>query len=257
MFGSGSRAGHKQQTASQVPLRVSAWGRVPVVGESHYQAVLKKAVGGRVAGPGFAGVRTTTTLIPEPGNPHDRHAVRVDVAGGTVGYLPRHHAVEYQEPLLAATSRGYVPWCPAQITGGGDRHYGIYLHLAPSERLLFANDPSGLELLDADDMIVVSGSKDCAEVAARYRPQTRIVTVLDFCPVPSGKYKGQRAVQVTLDGRRLGQLTPTMSQRYAGYVTAAYQRGEVPGSEALVEDDGRVQVLMPQEARRQERTSGL
>jgi len=261
MFGRGSRASSKTEggaVSAPVPvLRVSAWGRVPVVGESHHQSAIKAAAAGRATTLGSKGIATTATLVPDPRNPHDRNAVRVDVGQSAVGYLGRHHAAEYQLALLTITATGHIPSCPARITGGGDRHYGVYLHLAPPDALLFANDPQGLHVLEADDIVTISGSKDCLDVTGAYRPRARIVVVLDFCLMASGKYLGQRVVQATLDGRRIGHLTPAMSQRYTGYISAAYQRGEVPACEGVLQDDGRVQVLMPEEARRQERHAGL
>ena len=44
----------------------------------------------------------TLTLVPEPHNPHDCHAVRIDWHGHTLGYVPRHAA----PPIATALATG-------------------------------------------------------------------------------------------------------------------------------------------------------
>lgn len=96
-----------------------------VVGESRYQHILEEICGGRTAeGADFL---TTATLVPEPDNPYDANAVRVDVDGVAVGYLDRPTAKRYHE-----THSGSVI-CPAVVRGGWDRgeddrgSFGVWL----------------------------------------------------------------------------------------------------------------------------------
>jgi hypothetical protein len=58
-----------------------------VRGESFYQDNIR-----RVAMRG-----KNVDLIPEPGNPHDKNAIRIDVDGRTIGYIPRESAKEARE----------------------------------------------------------------------------------------------------------------------------------------------------------------
>ncbi|HET9253957.1 MAG TPA: hypothetical protein VFO16_02000, partial [Pseudonocardiaceae bacterium] len=74
--------------------RLPADGRLAVVGESHYQPALHCAAGGVVAGTDFdQHPPVVALLVPEPENPYDLHAVRVDIVTGahteTAGYLSR------------------------------------------------------------------------------------------------------------------------------------------------------------------------
>ena len=69
-------------------------------------------------------------LIPEPKNPHDKNAVRVEIAGQTVGYLSKENALRYATAFGLKTSTT----CGALITGGWKRkgstgHYGVTLDL--------------------------------------------------------------------------------------------------------------------------------
>ncbi|MGH3927621.1 MAG: hypothetical protein ACRDTT_32965, partial [Pseudonocardiaceae bacterium] len=136
------------RSAAGAPLsrrRLSADGRLAVVGESHYQPALHRAACGVAAGSDFdQHPPVVAVLVPEPENPHDLHAVRVDVVTSahpeTVGYLCRSDARAYQPILLALRDAGYVGTCPGRITAGGPgRSYGVYLHLAGPEALLLEN----------------------------------------------------------------------------------------------------------------------
>jgi hypothetical protein len=92
---------------------------VEVVGESHYQWAIAAAAeaeereGALVA-----------DLVPEDGNPHDPKAVRVDVLGRPVGYLPREDARTFRRRLASRRLSGQVTQCAATVTGGGETRGG-------------------------------------------------------------------------------------------------------------------------------------
>lgn len=95
-----------------------------VRGESHYQDALRKAAGKQT---GQGPVLTRARLVLEDNNRHDRNAVRVEIGGRRVGYIPAEHA-----PGFRAVARE-MGWkdveCPAKIYGGGDRSLGVWLDL--------------------------------------------------------------------------------------------------------------------------------
>ncbi len=99
-----------------------------VVGESKYQRNLLKLAGGKT--PEGVEKFTTAELVFEDENPYDREAVRVDIQGLTVGYLPKESARTWRKRSLGAR---YA--CPAVICGGWDRgdgdtgHFGVRLSL--------------------------------------------------------------------------------------------------------------------------------
>lgn len=100
-----------------------------VVGESHYQPALR-----RVAGPRSEdGVRAEciAMLCREPNNPHDPNAVRVEVNGATVGYVPRDMAPDVQEALTELWRKhGERIAVNAVIVGGRlGQNYGVWLDL--------------------------------------------------------------------------------------------------------------------------------
>jgi hypothetical protein len=58
-------------------------------------------------------------LVPEPTNPVDANAIRVDVLGGVqVGYLAREDAAAYRLVLAAVGPTGKKAVCRAKLIGG-------------------------------------------------------------------------------------------------------------------------------------------
>lgn len=57
---------------------------------------------------------------------------------------------------------------------------------------------------------------------------------LRFAPISHGTHAGQRGIEALLDGRRVGELTLLMSQRYAPLVDGVLRGGGRPGCVGLV-----------------------
>jgi hypothetical protein len=73
-------------------------------------------------------------LRPEPTNPYDKNAVKVEVAGLTVGYLSREDAINYLKELADLGFRGKATTCRAKIVGGWSNNrstgsFGVKLDL--------------------------------------------------------------------------------------------------------------------------------
>ena len=78
----------------------------------------------------------TAALVFEDENEYDENAVRVDVDGGTVGYLAREDAPVFRDWLAGGYGRDVRrASCPAVVVGGWDRgdgdrgHFGVKLDL--------------------------------------------------------------------------------------------------------------------------------
>lgn len=108
-----------------------AWCDLPIVGESNYQDALSRICGGYTRD-GHQ-LHTCASLVPEPSNPYDENAIRVDIDGQTVGYLKREHAARYVKRLTEEGLAREVLEVRAYITGGWrtnqhDRgHFGVQL----------------------------------------------------------------------------------------------------------------------------------
>jgi hypothetical protein len=219
-------------------IRLSSDGRVAVVGESHYQPAIAAAAQGRNCQEWQDAVETTAILVPEPTNPYDRNAVRITLGGRTVGYLSREEAVQYQPQLLDLLQAGRLGSCPAYVCGGGDRYYGVFLHLGRPGCLLPVNSADGLELLAAERQVTVTGEEGhqdvLAELAARGRGAERlpVFASLHRCTVGKGKYAGQDGIEVRINGSRVGELTKLQADRYLPTVASAEEQDRPAGCEA-------------------------
>jgi hypothetical protein len=99
------------------------------------------------------------------------------------------------------------------------------------------NSALGLVMLEAGVPVVVTGEEDHQAWLARYpvEPEQRRVAVsLAWCVIGAGKYRGQYAIEVRLDGQRVGELTYLMSRRYADVVGQVIDGGGTPGCEAVI-----------------------
>lgn len=116
-----------KEPLSQPPARF----RQAVAGESFHQDALAAICGGHNRYGHWT--ECTAHLVREPTNPHDANAVRVEIAGKLVGYLPGRKAASYA--LSAPKPKALPESVPAVITGGWRTnqhdagHFGVRLAL--------------------------------------------------------------------------------------------------------------------------------
>ena len=256
LFGgdSSTDARHDATSAQQWQMvRLAGDGRVSVVGESHYQPALRAAAGGRTVARGDfeSAIPVQAVLIPEPSNRYDDHAVRVEVNGNTVGYLPREAAEEYQPVLLNLVQQGQLGWCSARVMDGDHGLYGIWLHLASPDRVICANLAEDLEIVAADRDVTVTGEENHQDVLRQVLGTNRAVSAFASfapCSITKGKYAGEEGLEVRINGQRVGELTKAMSDRYGALVQALTDAGRRPGCEAVIRSSDRgceVSLRMP------------
>lgn len=102
---------------------INIGAEVDIVGESHYQSALEVIAGGRNS-VGTRRTNVTATLIRERDNEHDANAVRVDIAGQTVGYIPATDAVRFHAIIELLAQSDIRATCRAVLTGGWKRDEG-------------------------------------------------------------------------------------------------------------------------------------
>jgi len=95
-------------------------------------------------------------------------------------------------------------------------------------------------MLAGEVTVTVTREEHHQSALARYAVapggQRQVAVELGWCGIRTGKYRGQRAIEVRLDGRRVGELTYLMSQRYAALLRQVPGR---PGCEAFVQRTAR------------------
>lgn len=124
--------GRRAGKASMVELQGDGQYSAEVVGESHYQDALERIVGGRTKD--GAEHYCVAHLVLEEKNPHDANAVRVEIDGMQVGYLPRRYAVSYRKQIARAGYARASGVAQAVIRGGWQRRgetgkFGVWLDI--------------------------------------------------------------------------------------------------------------------------------
>lgn len=116
---------------------------IKAAGTSHHQTALLRLAGKK--GQFSKNERFRVLLIPEPDNPHDPNAVRVQFKELLLGYLPKKHAAEYLSQTSAAGYHNATSNVSADIIGGwkSERDEGSFgLRLLYDRPLRFAKAPS-------------------------------------------------------------------------------------------------------------------
>lgn len=151
-----------------------------------------------------------------------------------IGRLSEQDAARYMPVLRALRQRGCVGECFIRVSGNGRAQ----LLLGPAESAVLENSVAGLVMLQPEVTVTVTQEEHHQQALFRYGVSSdqrrRVAVELGWCTILSGKYRGQQAVEVRLDGHRVGQLTYAMSRRYATDVQRILGTGGRPGCEALV-----------------------
>lgn len=206
--------------------RLSADGELTVVSERRHRKALEDAA--RV------GVLTATL---QPTGRTIAVYVSTQTGQAQIGRLPDEQDAAYRPTLDWLWRNGSTGFCQVNVTRTptGPR---ARLCLGLPETVLIENDSAGLVMFEPEVTVTVTDEERHQRQLARYRTQgrarRRVAVELGWCTIQSGKYRGQRAVEVRLDGGRVGQLTYLMSQRYGPAVHRVTAASSRPGCEALV-----------------------
>ncbi len=104
---------------------------------------------------------------------------------------------------------------------------------------MIENSSAGLVMLQGEVTVAVTREEQHQTMLSRYPvamgAQRHVAVELGWCTIASGKYRGETAIEVRLDGRRIGELTYAMSQRYAPLIIQLANRGGRLGCEAVIQ----------------------
>ena len=114
-------------------------------------------------------------------------------------------------------------------------------------------------MLPPDRDVTVTREQYHQAALSPYSPRTRghrrsVAVELGVCRIGSGKYAGGRGIEVRLDGRRIGELTHNMSERYLPLVDHIIANSGRPGCEAVIRQGDRgieVELRLPDLRERQ------
>ncbi len=135
-MGTHGAAKRRHRTYEPVPITETVFypfdGLQEVFGESHYYAGIHRVVSAWKDS-GAADAPILAILRPEPGNPVDAHAVRVDLRFGdvteTCGHIPAYLAAGWGRGLRPHLEAGRQPVAHASVFGGTLEKpaYGVWL----------------------------------------------------------------------------------------------------------------------------------
>lgn len=236
------------------------WCNYDVVGEKSYGATIHTLLPSDWDGRGIE-IRRDFELIPEPANPYDPWAIAVRADGRTVGYLARDDARRWAGVVRRVLASGYIPIVPGRVyafltpdwenwDGDGeapkDLAAKVQLKLDESSAQLPVNDPPAAPytLLPSSSLVQVTKEDQFADAVLRFVPASGygpVIATLHELDVSRGKVE-RTVVEVRINDRCVGLLTPQMSQRYLplirhlqsrGLITACW--GDITGSAVAAE----------------------
>jgi len=214
-----------------IPFRLwgdALWCGQEVVGASEHEATIRSLLPEPLPSRG-ADLDTAADLVPEPENRFDPYAVAVRVAEKVVGYLPQDDARHYQPVLADLVAQGFQPQAPCRVSaseweaadwdrsglGVTEFHASVALALALPHMLVPLNLPpaGNYQSLPHGSATVVPMDHDGFELIAPYiRPEGECWVYATLHAVEPVTAKNSKlAVEVRLDGERVGQLGPSGS----------------------------------------------
>ncbi|MPQ96863.1 hypothetical protein GB931_02785 [Modestobacter sp. I12A-02628] len=252
------RAGRGRGSAATGKVVFDLWGQRgwagrDVVGESNYLDHIKRVIG-TAHQPDGAEHLHHALLVAEPDNPHDRHAVAVQIAGQAVGYLPREDAPAYSRVLQRLADQGFVAQVQARIWARDFDDYevdrrgnyvqstrfgaGVRVDLGEAHLLVPGNTPptGAHEFVPVGGAIQVTGEEAHAEILAPYcgpaGEQWAYATLHEMTQQLARSTRD--VVEVRLDSQRIGQLTPKMSADLFPAIRHINELGATAACRALV-----------------------
>lgn len=221
------------------------WGRceerVEVAGLMHHRAPLTKALRGdpefRVYGGGGARLKEPVVLTSDGGNPYsdNGNAVAVFLRGEHIGYLPQHETPTWGPIMRELHSEGFDLRVPANIWGHDaehGEHYSVWIQLPEPSQLTPSNG-----LPPEPHVVIPAGRK------RQVTKEEQHIDVLAPLVVPDGTNhvaavlraitemrarSSYEAVQVELDGHRVGILSDVQSKNLLPLVKYIEARGKLP-----------------------------
>lgn len=211
----------------------SRWPALDVVGEQYRVDDIRSLLPRTIPKEGVD-LQSMAQLSPEPANRHDPHAVKVTVQGHHVGYLPRQEAAAYSTVLTLLERQGMVAVAACQLRG---REYESYLGTDRRGKDRYEKS------LDVDVSLVVDSPQTCVPVnlppagahrmlpvghALQLRGEEKHLDVLvplvgdrgevavhgTLHAITTAEKSPKDVVEVRVDGRAIGSLTPAMSAHY-------------------------------------------
>lgn len=210
------------------------WPHAEVKGSHHYLPAVKELFVHGVPEDGET-VEVRAVLVPEPSNPKDPGAVRVEVDGKTVGYLSKEDARTYRAPIARIVERDEMPRVRGNVWAGRAYDYELdleegttsrsdeihaYVRLSLPEAHLWEpinSAPSGptAQLPGGGSVQVTSDPEGQQYLSRMVRAEGEHWVFATLHPVEQTLARSTKTlVEVRVDGHPVGRMTPRMSGEF-------------------------------------------
>lgn len=162
------------------------------------------------------------TLVPEPDNPYSAlgTAVSVRYKDRVIGYLPDGESARYAQLRRIAAS-GYDAATQMRVwtnkNRDSQRDFWLSLELPQPDYLLPLNDPpvDGFVVLPIGTKVQVTKESDHADYLTDFVPPSGKGQILvSLHRFETGKTKTWEAIEIRLDGERIGELSKVSSEKF-------------------------------------------
>jgi len=177
-------------------------------------------------------------LVPEPDGPRGQWAVSVRTRERTIGYLDAEDARTWAGVLRRIVASGFIPTTSSKIwahefddgEGGIELRANVAIGLEEPALALPVNDPPTVEytMLPRSGIVQVTKENEHFDALLKFVPEGGsglLFVTLHENAAELGRAKPH--VEVRIDGERIGQLTPQMSQRFLPMIQHLDSRGLV------------------------------
>lgn len=222
------------------------WHSFDLVGENFREEAIARAIGGRPPRDQEVEWHGIAELVPEPDNPHGGgQAISARVDGKVVAYFDQTQAREYFAALGRMVASGVVPVAPIRIWAvtrysqarrQDELKSAVRLDLRGADEILPSNPAPSVPhaLIPRGRAVQVTGEADHLDAIAPHVGAGNML-VATLHPLEIAKAKTTAIVlEVRLDGRRVGQLTPATSASLLPLVQEADRKGLVAAAWASV-----------------------
>lgn len=225
----------------------SGWKGVPAAGEFFYLKKNLSLFERRPTKSQPAEAFFDVTLVPEPDNPHDPHAVSLRHEGKVVGYLPADVAAGYHLPVQRIVASGAEVRASARAYGqvfDGKPDVSVTVGLPEPSAFFPLNSeyPAAVSVLPyASQGYQVLKEEDHFDHIFEYVPRSgtgMVIVTLHRSERLGGRGVMRAVVEVRLDGEAAGELSAVASSALLPVIDHAKALGKVVGSWAKLSGSG-------------------
>jgi hypothetical protein len=215
-----------------------SWGDYDVVVEKPYLPAIRSLFPADWEGENLTITPPEFQLIPEPDGPRGPSSVSVRTGDHTIGYLEDEVALRWAGVIRRIVGSGYLPTTSGRIWGnewegwdGLEFNTSVRIALGRPVEALPINEPPELAftMLPPSSTIQVTKEDEHFDVLRQWVPAGGYGVLFVTLHERTDGGRAKPHVEIRVNDERVGQLTPSMSQRFLPMIEHLADRGLVTG----------------------------